>query len=332
MNQIREQFEEINGRLLEAKKAVRERDRILSLMASLDESLEVEKSNITNLTVELDEAKERVEELEGLTWTAVWQKLIGNHEEELSEEAAKLAALKMAHEASEIKIQSIQNSLQEFEAVLVDLATCDEELTAVLAEQQAFLVANGRLPAEKITQLNQQISEGQSFLREATEALSVGKKAGKAVAALFQRIATAKTPIMRNPRGLQMLPVRDEIHHTYTGMGAIVLSANEVQPMLNLFQLELEDIGVQMMPPPNLAVPELAEVMPHFKSSFENNEPQRVQRIRSWKKHLESLYDYLRKKMDSVEQQCRVMETAVTDAQIELQTLIEEHWQEVKNE
>ncbi|GJM40377.1 MAG: hypothetical protein DHS20C20_06590 [Ardenticatenaceae bacterium] len=86
-----DQFEEVNGRLLEAKKAVRERDRILSLMTSLDESLAKEKKELETLTAQLEEAKKRVEELEGLTWTAVWQKLIGNHEEELSEEAEKLA-------------------------------------------------------------------------------------------------------------------------------------------------------------------------------------------------------------------------------------------------
>lgn len=328
---FREQFAEINGRFLSAKKAVRERDRILALMASLDESLAAEQAKLADLTVQLDEAKSRVEELEGLTWTAVWQKLIGSYEEELSEEVEKLAALKMAHEASEIKTESIQNSLQEFEAALVDLAECDEELTAVQTEQQAFLVGNGRLPAEQIHQLNQQISAGQTFLREAREALAVGSKAGKALAALSQRITTAKTPILRNPRGFQLFPVRDEIFHTYTGIGAIVHSASEIQPMLDLFQLELHDIGAKMVPYPDLEVPELVEVMPHFKSSFENNEPQRIRRIQSWHKHLESLYIYLRQKMDYLEQKGLEVETAVSQAQTELQTLIEQHWQEAKH-
>lgn len=332
MTHFREQFAEINGRYLSAKKAVRERERILALMASLDESLEAERATLADLTVQLDEAKERVEDLEGLTWTAVWQKLIGNHEEELGEEAESLAALKMAHEASEIKTESIQNSLQEFEAALVDLAECDEELTAVQAEQQAFLVGNSRLPAEKIHQRNHQTSEGQTFLREAREALAVGSKAAKALAALSQRITTAKTPILRNPRGFQLFPVRDEIFHTYTGIGAIVHSASKIQPMLDLFQLELHDIGAKMVPYPDLEVPELVEVMPHFKSSFENNEPQRIRRIQSWHKHLESLYIYLRQKMDYLEQQCLAVETAVSQAQTELQTLIEQHWQEAENE
>ena len=79
-------------------------------------------------------------------------------------------------------------------------------------------------------------------------------------------------------------------------------------------------------------VPELVEVMPHFKSSFENNEPQRIRRIQSWHKHLESLYIYLRQKMDYLEQQCLAVETAVSQAQTELQTLIEQHWQEAENE
>lgn len=329
---FREQFEEINGRFLEAKKAVRERERILSLMAALDESLAKEQTKLADLTPQLEVAKDRVEQLEGMTLTAVWQKLIGNHEEELTEEAEAYAAFKMAHEASEIKIQSIQNSLQEFEVVLVDLATCDDELTAVQTEQQAFLVRNGRVPAEKINQLNQQISEGRTFLREAREALSVGSKAGKALAALFQRTETAKTPVLRNPQGFEIFPVRDEVFHTYVGIGAIVISANEVQPMLDLFQLELGDIGAQMVPHPDLEIPDLLDVMPSFKSSIENNEQHRLQRIRSWKKHLEGLYMYLRKKMDNLVQQCNEVETAVAQAQTELQTFIENHWQGAANE
>lgn len=111
--------------MLEAKKAVRERDRILAFMASLDESLAKERLTLADLTTQLDQAKAQVEQLEGLTWTAVWQKLTGSHEEELSEEAETYAAFKIAHEASEIKIQSIRDSLQEFAAALVDLAECD---------------------------------------------------------------------------------------------------------------------------------------------------------------------------------------------------------------
>ena len=64
MNPIREQFVEINGRYLSAKKAVRERDRILSLMASLDESLEAEQTTLAELTAQLNEAKERMADLE----------------------------------------------------------------------------------------------------------------------------------------------------------------------------------------------------------------------------------------------------------------------------
>ena len=297
MNPIRERFVEINGRYLSAKKAVRERDRILSLMASLDESLEAEQTTLAELTAQLNEAKERMADLEGLTWTAVWQKLIGNHEEELSEEAEQMAALKMAHETSEIKIQSIQNSLQEFEAALVDLAECDEELTAVQAEQQAFLVENGRLPAEQIHQLNQQISEGQTFLREAMEALAVGEKALHAVADLRGRLVVAKKTTMlktlnqvsrfANPKPWsRTVFMFGPIINSYFGMGAIVTVASEIQPLLDLFQLELYDIGHQMTPPPDLELPAYGEVMLDMKSLHQHNEDQRIWRIENWREHL----------------------------------------------
>lgn len=324
----REEFKAINGRLLEAKKAVRERDRILSLMASLDESLAREQQTLAELTEQLEAAKARVEELEGVTVTAVWQRIMGNHEAELTEEAEKYAALKMAHEASEIKIQSVTDSLREFEAALVDMADCDEALAAVQAEQQAFMVANGRLPAEKIQQLNHIISEGQTFLREAHEALTIGVKASQALEALFQRVEMAKKHILRNPRGFEIVPSRDEHWFTYSGIGAIVSAASEIQPTLDLFQMELGDIGARMAPHPDLEIPAYLEVMPNYKSRFGNNEPRRIRRIQVWKKHLESLYEYLRQKTDYLEEMCLQAETAVTRAQTDLQTLIDQHWQQ----
>ena len=342
MNPIREQFVEINGRYLSAKKAVRERDRILSLMASLDKSLAAEQTTLAELTAQLNEAKERMADLEGLTWTAVWQKLIGNHEEELSEEAEQLAALKMAHEASEIKIQSIQNSLQEFEVALVDLAECDEELTAVQVEQQAFLVRNDRLPAEQIRQLNQQISAGQTFLREAAEALAVGENALRAVVDLRARLTAAKKvtlfkPSNRNsvvslwPRHKPFFTFGSSLT-SYFGMGAIVMAAGEIQPLLDLFQLELYDIGYQMTPPPDLALPAYGDVMLEMKSMRQHNENQRTWRIEKWREHLVWLEKQLRQKVDVLKRKIEHRETAVSRDQTELQTLIKQHWQEAEHE
>ncbi len=340
---FRDQFEEINGRLREAKKAVRERERILSLMASLDESLEAESATLADLTTQLDVAKARVEELEGMTLTAVWQKLIGNHEEELTEEAEAYAVLKMAHEASEIKIQSIRNSLQEFETVLVDLAMCDDELTAVQAEQQAFLVANGRLPAEKINQLNQEISEGQIFLREAAEALAVGEKALSWVAELRTRITKANdytgvtSPKPGHP--VEFVRLRYSTSYRwgtpykgYTSMGAIVTAAGEVQPLLDLFQLELTDIDYQMKPPPDLEVPALGEVMLVMKSLLQDNEFKRSQRVEAWREHLSVLNKRLEQKVDFLRNKVGHREMALTAAETELQTLIEQNWQEANRE
>ncbi|MCB8978500.1 MAG: hypothetical protein H6657_13830 [Ardenticatenaceae bacterium] len=343
MDPIREQFVEINGRLLSAKKAVRERDRILALMASLDESLVAEQEKLADLAIQLDEVKDRMADLEGLTWTAVWQKLIGNHEEELSEEAEQLAALKMAHEASEIRIQSIQNSLQEFEVALVDLAECDEELTAVQAEQQAFLVRNGRLPAKQIHRLNQQISEGQTFLREAAEAIAVGERALQVLIDLRTRITKANdytgvtSPKPGHPVEFVRLRYSTKYrwgtpYEGYTGMGAIVIAAGEIQPLLDLFQLELLDIAYQMKPPPDLEVPDLGEVMLAMKSLLQDNGFERSQRVGVWREHLSTLDKRLQQKVDFLRNKIGHGETAVAHAQTELQTLIEQHWQEANRE
>ncbi len=338
-----EQFEEINGRLHAAKKAVRERERILSLMVSLDESLAKEQAKLTTLTDQLNGAKERIEQLEGMTITAVWQKIIGNHEAELTEEAEAYAALKMAHEAKEIKVQSLQKSLQEFEEALVDLADCTEELTAVQTKQQLFLEANGRLPNEKIHQLNRDISEGQIFLHEAAEALTVGEKLLNRVAELRDRLVAAQKYIgVTKPRsGYPVRFVKFTYSHKYRfgtpykeyiGIGAIVTAAGEIQPLLDLFQLELQDIDYQMMPPPDLKVPSYSEVMAEVKNPFQSNGFERSQRIAMWRKYLAELENRLQQKVDFLNNKYKHRETAVSQAQIQLQTLIDQHWQKAKGE
>lgn len=336
---LREQFEAINGRLFEAKKAVRERERILLLMASLDKSLAKERETLADLTTELDEAQARVEQLEGITLTAVWQKIMGNHEAELTEEVEAYAALKMAHEASEIAIQSITHSLREFEAALVDLAECDEALAVVQTEQQAFLLANGRLPAEKIHQLNHKIGEGQTFLREAGEAIAVGEKVLQALTDLRGRLVAAKKGTLFKPRSqtapfkiMRLKPSHIYIAGTpqsmYFGMGAIVTFAGQIQPLLNLFQLELHDIDYQMTPPPDLKLPAYGEVMLEMRSLHQHNEDERSQRIEAWRGHLRTLEKRLQQKVNFLKNKVGYRETAVSQAQNELQTLIEQHWQQ----
>lgn len=344
MNQIREQFAEINGRFLSAKKAVRERERILSVMASIDEALAREKQEMEAIMAQLQEAQATVAALQGTTWTAIWNKLIGDHEAELIVGLDAVARLQAAQESTEITIRTNEEKLQALEASLLPYADSDEQLAAVYDEQEAFLVANGRLPTEEIHKLNSSISSLQHFLPEAAEAILVGHEALKTLTELREEISDAKkVTLFKSSRRLSGPAARasqiqalenarwSDVNPltSYFGMGRIVSMAGQLQPLFDQFQAELADLNEEMTVPPNLEVPQYFEVMYDWRKA---NEFERTVRISKWRRHLDRLDEQIRQKVAFLISEGRRKQPLLERLENKLQTLIEKQWQEAKHE
>lgn len=155
---MREQFEELNAQLIEARKTVRERDRILSLMADIDRQLSERRRELSLLVTQLKYEKQDVEALEGMSLAALYYILLGSKEERLAKETAEYLDLKMATEKCRLTIASLEAQLQSFEAELTVLADCDDEHESIKQKRIEFLISLGNEDGEYLAELNTKIA------------------------------------------------------------------------------------------------------------------------------------------------------------------------------
>ncbi len=77
------QFEQLNSQLIEAHKMLRERDRTLSLMATIDRQLSEQQRALSLLVTELKHKRRAVTVLEGMSFEALYYTLLGCREKQL---------------------------------------------------------------------------------------------------------------------------------------------------------------------------------------------------------------------------------------------------------
>ncbi len=271
-NSVIAQFEEINGRLIESRKAIKERDRILSLMTTLDEQLASRRQLLAQLTQQLQSEQQGVAELERLSLTAVVNKLFGSYEEKLEQEVAEYLQAKMDVEACRISINSLEANLQEMDAMLVALANCDKWYAQAEEEQKQFLIQHGGIHPNKIMAIPNHIGELNALIKELDEALTLTKT-------LYYQL--------RNLVNLMNHPLMQ-------GIGRVVLLASQLQPQFDLLQAECQDVNSPLIPYPNLQIPRYSDVMPDVDS--EKTVQKRLRRIQLWRQHLEYVHNQLEHK------------------------------------
>jgi hypothetical protein len=178
---MREQFESLNAQLIEARKAVQERDHILSLMAAIDRHLSERRRELSLLVTQLKYEKQDVSALEGMSLEAFFYTVLGRREEQLEKETAEYLDLKMTTEKCRLTIASLQAQLQQFEEELVILADCDDELEAAKQRQIEFLISLGNSESQRLAELSEKLTESKAVQQQLNGVLVVGRQAVKII-------------------------------------------------------------------------------------------------------------------------------------------------------
>ena len=183
-------FEEINLQLVEASKAMLERERILDLMGSIDKQLADEREILPILIARKNKERKDVEELEGIGIKSLFATILQNRDERLDQEVEEYLEAKLAVANTQLRIEHLEAYLLELEDQLVDLASYDEIYNALKQEQVAFLSkldhqeANflqgllETLPSKKTTQQTFQKAYilGQEVLAEINKVINILEK------------------------------------------------------------------------------------------------------------------------------------------------------------
>jgi hypothetical protein len=178
---MRQQFEDLNAQLIEARKTIQERDRILSLMAGIDRQLTARRRELSLSVTQLKYEKRDMQALEGLSLESLYYTLLGHKEEQLEKETAEYLGLKMTTEKCRLTIASLQTQLQHFEAELAVLADCEEEYEAVKQQQLGFLTSLGNSDSQQLSELKGKLTEKKTTWQQLKNVLDTGNQAIKII-------------------------------------------------------------------------------------------------------------------------------------------------------
>jgi hypothetical protein len=178
---MRQQFEDLNAQLIEARKTIQERDRILSLMASIDRQLAERRRELSLSVTQLKYEKRDMQALEGLSLESLYYTLLGHKEEQLEKETAEYLGLKMTTEKCRLTIASLQTQLQHFEAELAVLADCEEEYEAVKQQQLEFLTSLGNSDSQQLSELSDKLAQSRIVQQQLNRVLGAGNQAIKTI-------------------------------------------------------------------------------------------------------------------------------------------------------
>ena len=303
-----DQFETLNTQLIEARKIVQERDRILSLMAAIDGQLSEKRRELSLLVTQLKYEKQDVAALEGLSLEAFYYTLLGRKEEQLEKEVAEYLDLKMATRKCRLTVARLENQLHQFESDLVIIADCQDEYTDLQQLQLQILLELERSESNQLRHLLQLRGEQRKLEKTYQTGQSATEMVNKMISLLasgFDRGSVAK---------------------------AMELD-NICRRTLNQFQDELKQIAHQSHDLPNVRAPFHANPVPTLGEMVLNEllgelfKKTYKPKLYAWLKELYMLRDRVKVKVISVEYQLLSLNVNSKQLDMEIGLLIEQLWQ-----
>lgn len=241
------EFEDLNTQLIATRKLIREQERLLNLMASLDEQLRAARKRLSLLVTRLKYEKADVQALENLSLEAVFYALLGRRERQLAKEVQEYLEVKMETAACRMRIDSLERSLQALQADLVDIVGCEEEYVQLRQAQETLIVALGTPESGRLAETLRALAVNEQFQKEAREAVEAGG------AALVRLTAVTDALLeLRSWDGVWSMEFAEAGNGRFTQVFAL---AQEVQPLLDRFQAELVDVERQFFSPLDMRIP-----------------------------------------------------------------------------
>lgn len=163
-----------NEQLLQLQEKVSQKNRI---EAKLKE-LKVQRGELERRVQEFKKIMWReqadVERLERTSLTSVFYAVIGKKEDMLDKEKVEAYAAKVKYDSAVQELDSLEEDLHRMEAQLCDISGCERQYETLLKEKAAVIKATGSADAERIFQIEEQITAEKSYKKEISEAISVG--------------------------------------------------------------------------------------------------------------------------------------------------------------
>ncbi len=309
----RDTFEALNLELIAARKAVEERDRILDLMAVVDEELAQKRAEAAILEVRRQHEKMDVEELENTSIAALLFGALGKREAVLAQQAQEYLTAKLAYDQCQRRVATLQNNLRRLEEQLVSLADCDTEYQSLLRQQKQALLQLKTPNAERLQTMINTLAKDQLMAQEVAEAQHHGREAHTAIHQVQERLRQMTGPTMRL-RG---------------SVGRLLADSIAAQTALDNFERELRDIDQHFWQNHDPQMRELADSPFSFiyLAARLLDAVDDAQRLKLWRHHMGKLHEHLNQLLEVLDGRAAALQTDISRLESETLVLIDIMWQ-----
>ena len=153
-----------------------EKKGIEAMLSDLQIQKEELEKKSKDLEKSMNEEQEDVERLNKGSLTAFFYRVSGKLEEKLTKEEEEARAAAIKWEAAKASLQSVNEDIARYQSRLLELENCDTEYETALAEKMEAIKSSETPEAEKILQLERNLTFFETQEKKIDEAISAGER------------------------------------------------------------------------------------------------------------------------------------------------------------
>jgi hypothetical protein len=167
----------INDSLQEKRNLVARKRHLESLLSNLKNQRGALEKTVWDLERIMNNEQIDVDNLEGLSLTAILYSIIGKRDEKLSKEREEAYTAKIKYDLGAGELRDINNQIEEVEKELATLSGCENDYVLLLNEKKSALIHLGGDKVDKILAIEDKIAQLNNQQREIREAIEQGNAA-----------------------------------------------------------------------------------------------------------------------------------------------------------
>ena len=208
----------------------------------------------------MEEEQEDVERLKRTNLTALFYRASGKMEEKLSKEEEEALAAVVKYDSAEKELQAVEEDIAYYEKQASGLPDCKLQYERMLEAKKEEIKESGNIEAEKILEMERQISAIENRRKEVREAINAGERAHSIAEETLDGLKSAKNWGMVDLIGGGIMS--DVIK--YDKLKSVKDRTSALQMALRTFRTELADVSSRIEGPLQVEVGEFLHFADYF--------------------------------------------------------------------
>ncbi len=181
-----------------------------------------------------------VERLERVSLASVFYAMVGKKTEKLDEEKVEAYAAKVQYDSAAAELNLVEEDIRRMETQLREISGCEKQYELLLQEKSAKIKESGSAEAERLFQIEGDITVQKSQKKEISEAISAGSSALASTNRILSSLDSAKGWGTWDLIGGGL--TSDMIKHSY--LDEAQHEVQQLQSQLRRFKTELADVTI----------------------------------------------------------------------------------------